>query len=273
MRNRRSEPLRDGITVGGAEAPTAWRFESSIALSGLPPLPQIGLGILLWLASSFALAAPLQPFTATYDVLRNGTLAGEARVSLIKLDERRWEWTTRTRGTRGLAALANLEVDERTVFRWRRGRPELVESTYDQTALVTSRHRSLRVDRPSKTIASFDGKRLHTLAYAPYTIDVHLATIALMTSLAAATPLEYTVATRDEIETYRYRQLGNETLPLSHGNVETVRVQRVREQTDRSDESWHAPSRAWVPVRIKHDDGKGERIELRLRHVVVSKKT
>jgi hypothetical protein len=215
-------------------------------------------------ASIVAVGAPLDAFEARYDVYRDGKLAGEARLALLPLGANRWEWTTRTRGTRGLAALAGLEVDERTVFRWRDGEPELVESTYDQKAVMASRHRTQRVDRKSRTIASFDGKRLHTLDYAPHTIDVHLATLALASSLARGTRLEYTVATRDEIETYRYERLGRETLATALGEVDTVRVRRVREDTARVSESWFAPSLGWLPVRVAHVDGDGGRIELRI---------
>ncbi|HVF34565.1 MAG TPA: DUF3108 domain-containing protein [Candidatus Saccharimonadia bacterium] len=210
--------------------------------------------------------APLAPFRARYEVWRNGKLAGEARFALLTLADGRREWTTRMRGTRGLAAIANLEIDERSVFLWRNGAPELIESSYDQRAAFTSRKRSLRVDQPSNTIASFDGKRLHTLAFAAYTIDVHLTTVALMARLSrdAGASLELIVATRDEIERHRYERVGEETVAVPAGAFRTLRVRRARENRERSSESWLAPSLGYLPVRIDYEDSKGERIELRL---------
>lgn len=221
--------------------------------------------LLALLAGAAGAAAPLEPFEARFDVSRNGKLAGEARVALIRLDAERWEWTTRTRGTRGIAALANLEIDERSVFRWRDGRPELVESSYDQRAAWTSRRRSLRVDLPTKTIAAYDGKRLHTLAFEPYTIDLHLSTLALMTGLARGEPqLEFRVATRDRVEPHRYARGTGGVVETAAGVVETVHVRRLRKDEARSSAFWFAPSLGWLPVRVAYSDSKGERIELRL---------
>ena len=221
--------------------------------------------VLALAASCVAGAAPPGPFEAHYEVHRNGKLAGEARLALLRLDEDRWEWTSRTRGTRGLAALANLEIDERTVLRWRDERPELIESSYDQRAAWTSRHRTLRVDESTGTIASYDGKRAHTLRHAPQTIDVHLTALALMTSLARAEEtLSYRVATRDEIETHRYDIVGSETVATPAGKFDARRVRRAREDAKRTSEFWLAASLGWLPVRVTHADSDGERIELKL---------
>jgi len=226
-------------------------------------------------AASIAMRAPhastqaandaIRPFEARYEVWRNGKLAGEARLALLSLGSRH-ELTTRTRGTRGLAALAHLEIDERSVFVWRDGAPELMESSYDQRAAWTSRKRSLRVDRASNTIASYDGKRLHTLAFAPHTIDVHLTTLALMARLRsnAHAPLDFNVATRDEIEHQRYERVGNASVVTPAGTYPALHIRRVRSTRERVSESWLAPALGYLPVQIRYDDSKGERIELRL---------
>lgn len=222
------------------------------------------LGALLGFAAA-AGAAPVEPFEARFEVSRNGKLAGEARVALLELDGGRWEWTTRTRGTRGLAALANLEVDERTVFRWNDGCPELIESSYDQRAAWTSRKRSLRVDAASGTIASFDGKRLHTLAFAPCTIDVHLSIVALMAALSRGDEAPvFRVATRDEIESHAYARSPAAAVDTPRGVMQAVRAERIREHSRRRSAFWFASELDWLPVRVEYADAKGERIELRL---------
>ena len=222
------------------------------------------LGALLGFAAA-ASAAPVEPFEARYDVSRNGKLAGEARVALLELAGGRWEWTTRTRGTRGIAALANLEVDERTVFRWNDGCPELIESSYDQRAAWTSRRRSLRVDAASGTIASFDGKRLHTLAFAPCTIDVHLSIVALMAALSRGDEAPaFRVATRDEVESHAYARSPAAAVETPGGVMQAVRTERIREDSRRRSAFWFASALDWLPVRVEYADAKGERIEMRL---------
>ena len=220
-------------------------------------------------AAAFAatgVADPIAPFEARYEVHRGGKLAGEARMALIELDGDRVEWTTRTRGTRGMAALAGLEIDERTLFRWHGELPELVESWYDQRAAWTSRKRSLRVDLGTGTIAAFDGKRLHTLEHDAGTIDVHATPLALGAALARgeASPT-FRVATRDEIERQHWERIGNERVETGVGPVEAVRVRRVRDDGEaRVSEMWLAPSLGYRVVRARHEDRDGEVIELRL---------
>ena len=238
----------------------------------------LALGVAL-VAPSLAVAAtasvePIAPFEARYEVHRGGKLAGEARMALIALDGDRREWTTRTRGTRGMAALAGLEIDERTLFRWADGLPALVEWWYDQRAAWTSRKRSLRVDAATGTIAAFDGKRLHTLAHAAGTIDVHATPLALGAALArGARDATFRVATRDEIEMQRWARVGTERVESGLGTVDAVRMRRVRDAGEtRVSEMWLAPSLGHLVVRARHDDREGGRIELRLVAVTSTRK-
>lgn len=76
---------------------------------GLPPLPEP-------VTARTALPRPLQPFVATYSVLRDGKPFGDATLQLARLEGRRWRVDLGIRGTRGLIGLAGLNLQQSTLF-------------------------------------------------------------------------------------------------------------------------------------------------------------
>lgn len=63
-----------------------------------------------------AQAGALEPFTARYEVLRDGKSQGEAVMRLERIDGARWRFTSDVRGTSGMARLSGFEMTESTDF-------------------------------------------------------------------------------------------------------------------------------------------------------------
>lgn len=222
----------------------------------------------LWLAAAAgALAAdPVAPFELRYEVRRNGDLLGEATFRLRALDDARRELETHTRGTQGLAALLGADIRERSVFRWRDGRPELIAYSYRQKAAWKNRQRTLDVDAAHATIASRDGERNHTLALEAGVMDRHAVVVALAAEVARGdeAALEFRVADKDEVETHRYRRAGRERVRTPAGRFEAERVERVREKPGRTTTTWLAVELGYLPARILQQEPDGETIEMQL---------
>lgn len=232
----------------------------------MAPRPERWLAAMLALGAGVALAAPpLAPFRADYVAARNGSDIGEAQSALSAVEGETWEFLTHTRGTRGLAALAGIEVMEKSEFRWRGRLPELVQYDYKQDAAWTSRERSLRVDAAAGSIASRDRDRSYTLAFEAGVADRHVVVLAIAAALAADAPeLRFRVADKDKVEWHTYRRAGTESLETPAGTFDTIRVERVREKPGRTTTSWFAPAAGHVPVRILQREPDGETFELRL---------
>jgi hypothetical protein len=225
--------------------------------------------LILAAASTAAVAAPLAPFRAEYIASRNGKDIGTAQSALTPVEGETWEFLTHTRGTSGLAALARLEVLEKSEFHWHRRLPELIQYDYRQTAAWSSRERSLRVDAAAGRIDSRDRDQTYTLVFEPGVSDRHAVALAIAAALAANAPeLRFRVADKGAVEWHTYRRAGSETLDTPAGPFETVRVERVREQPGRTTTSWLAPSHGYVPVRIQQREPDGETFELRLVRLV-----
>ena len=82
----------------------------------MTPLPTRAtlLAILLLISAP---AWALEPFVATYDAYRAGKLAGSATMKVAQVSgENRWQVDLGVRGTRGLARLSGLDIQQSTLF-------------------------------------------------------------------------------------------------------------------------------------------------------------
>lgn len=214
-----------------------------------------------------ALAAPPAPYTARYEVWRNGSALGEATVTFRAVGDGRYELRTHTVGTGGLAALAGVDVDERSLLRWVGDRPETVSYRYRQQLAWKTRERSLDVDAARGHIDSMDKGEHTALPYRPGVLDRHAVTVALMQDLAlnpAAEPV-YPVAGRGSVEAQRFRAGASAVVTTALGDERALRVERVRDSGDgRNTVIWLGLDRRLVPLRVEQTEPNGDQLEMRI---------
>ncbi len=205
-------------------------------------------------------------YTATYVVFRNGNALGNATVKLTAIGNGRWELTSNTTGT-GIAAIAGVQIDERSVLRWNEGRPETIDYSFNQKAGWKNKHRSINVDAQNKRVDSQDKEKNHILEYEAGVLDRHAVTVAVMQDLSEGKrgDLLYPVADRDELQKHLYRVIGNEKMQTSLGSLNSVKVQRIRETSNgRVTTLWLGADKQFVPLRIEQREADGDTIEMRI---------
>lgn len=70
------------------------------------------------------------------------------------------------------------------------------------------------------------------------------------------------IAGRDDVNAYRFRALGRETVATGIGELDTVRIERLDPDSPRARiDVWLAPDRGWLPVRLRFTDRHGRSIE------------
>lgn len=223
--------------------------------------------LLLMLLPTLALAAMPAPYTARYEVRRNGERLGEATVVLRALPGDRAELTSSTIGSEGLAALAGLTVDERSLLRWQDGAPETVSWNYRQKMAWKQRVRSIEVDAGARRIEHRDRDKRWSPSYRPGVLDRHAVTVALMQDLAGGRggELRYLVPDKDELKSWLFRVGASERLNTAMGPQRALRVERIRDAADgRTTTLWLAQDRNFVPLRILQKEADGETIEMRI---------
>lgn len=222
------------------------------------------LMLLLPLAASAA--APPAPYTAQYEVRRNGDRLGTATVSFRKLANGRFELVSDTVGSEGLAAIAGVAVNERSILRWNE-KPETVAYSFRQKMAWKSRERGLQVDAAAGRIASTDKDKHYSPPYEAGVLDRNAVVVAIMGDLAAGRSgdLSYRIPDHDQVQTWVYRAGATEQLNTPLGARRVVRVDRIRESGNgRSTTLWMAPENNFVPMRMLQKEPDGGTIEMRI---------
>jgi hypothetical protein len=214
--------------------------------------------VALLVAAAATQAAPVAPFQAEYEVLRNGKPLGQATLALRESGDDTWEFREQTRGTRGMASLVGLDVTETSTFRWRDDRPEGLRYEYAQHAAIKSRERSTEFDWNAHEARSRDGKRSWTAPLERGAMDRSVVTVALMAAMkSGAGDLTFPVVDKDHVAEQHWHVAGDDGLSLRSGPVRAVRIERVRDDANKKTTIWLAPHLAWLPVQIEQTDKDG----------------
>ena len=207
------------------------------------------------------------PYSASYEVRRNGDPMGTATVVFRALPNGRYELRSHTVGSQGLAAIAGVDLDERSILRVVGGMPETVAYSYRQQMAWKQRARDISVDARTGRITSTDKDRTFSPPYKPGVLDRNAITVALMADLAAGKTgdLQYLVPSKDELETWTYRSSGEEKMQTALGSQRVIRIERIRDSGNgRTTTLWLGADRNFVPLRMMQREPDGETIEMRI---------
>jgi hypothetical protein len=207
------------------------------------------------------------PYSAHYELWRNGARLGTATVVFKVLPDGRYELVSDSVGSAGLAAIAGASVKERSVLRWTGQQPETVAYTYRQKLAWKTRERDIQVDAKAGRIETRDKGRIYSPPYRPGVLDRSAITVALMHDLAAGKTgdLTYLVPNREKLETQVYRTMASERLHTALGLQRVQRVERIRETANgRSTILWLGQDKDFVPLQIQQNEADGTTIEMRI---------
>jgi hypothetical protein len=225
-------------------------------------LPACGLAA----PAGSAASAPVAPFEARYEVRRNGDVLGEAHLRLSN-DAEGWRFESRTTGTRGLARMLGLRIEESSRFVWNaEGRPETREYRYVQSTGVQRRERGVRVDPAADRIRLHDREHSAESPLVAGVVDRQLLTVALMQAVAEGRRGDQVlpVAGRRRVEAQTWRIGAAAAVPGQPAGTQGVVVEMIRESPDgRSTRIWLDPYPPHAPLRIEQREDDGEFLEMR----------
>ena len=248
--------------VRATPSPTAGR-RAGAGLAGLAVLLCAALA-----APAAAAATPPSAFSADYEVLQNGKPIGRGSISLRDLGGGRFELVTRSEGTQGLAAVAGVKREERSLLAWTGAALETREYRMQQKAAWNSREHRVQVDPSTRRITSTWKGEATPLPWRAGVLERHGATAAMMSALASGREtgtITFPIVGRRDLEDETYRFAARVRLRTAVGTLRAVRVERVREAGDgRVTKLWFARDRGWLPLRIKQYEADGETLDMRI---------
>ena len=233
------EIARGRIAMVGEHVGTRRRTAARTAAPARRRPPRMKWAFALLFAASGALAQPA-PYVAEYEVLRNGKTLGQGTVTLSRGEGETWLLTSVTRGTKGLASMAGVEIVEKSIFQWRDGRPESIDYRFRQEAAWKTRERSVRVDAEHGRVTSREKDEVHEFVYSPFAIDRQVVALAMANDLTKGGKrgkLTYRVVDRDRFGPQTYRVGEEETVDTPAGAAaRAARGARAQSRWPRDDD-------------------------------------
>lgn len=220
--------------------------------------------------ATLAVALPahaLEPFTAQYEAWYQGARQGDGVMKLVAAGPNRWTYTLDVRGTSGMAAIAGVDLAQRTTFEVVDGRWRPLSGSDSSKMLFKSTTRNATYDW-ARGEARWSGDvkkdRAGPVKLRAGDMDAMLLNLALARDVAAGKALTYRLVDNGRAKDHHYKVVGTESITIGGKAHEATKVSRT--DGDRQTIAWIVDGIP-VPARIlQRDEGKDE-LDLRLKSI------
>jgi hypothetical protein len=220
----------------------------------------------LALAWAGAAWAELQPYSARYSIYRNGKLTGKLDVTLAPEGER-WALRSELAGTHGLARIVGARDSEHVLGRVDEAGRFLPDEYARNTRVagVTDRWEAAFDWSADRVEVVHDGKERFQLPLEGRAMDPLSLKLEVQRRLREPAPdLGFLMVEEDEIDPQNFRTLEREWLETALGCLDTIPLEKIRNNNRRYTRAWHAPDFGNVEVRVEHGKTGGDHLEMRI---------
>lgn len=239
------------------------------------PLPTLNFfaraaaaAVLLGAMSSHVIAAEPREFRADYELYRNGKLMGASTITLSKVRSG-YQFRTESASEGGMIGLLGgakiAEVSDFSIG----DQGYLPERySYKQSVSLKRRKREITFDWKQKWAREDDGDAVVSYLLPEGALDRNLVVLALAEDLRnGVESLNHVVAYKGEASNWEFKNSGVEQVRTAAGLIAATRVERIRENKERSTISWHAQKYDFLPIKIEQREPDGESLEMRLKSI------
>lgn len=213
-------------------------------------------------------ATSLQPFTLKYTVFRNKSELGVAELKYRQTSPGNWQLSSYTTASKGIVSAAGASVLDLSNLAVRNGNLELFSNRIETKLAWKTTVKSTALVNTGSAYRFTEAKGTKTVPYSPGLLDQHSLTLALMADLRAGKKsgiLVYPIVNKGKREDNTFRIAGAQPLVTALGKLNTIRVERVRENPNgKSTRVWFASERNFLPVMFQQVDEHGDDIEMRI---------
>lgn len=214
---------------------------------------------LLYAVGSQAMELPT--YQAEYVAYRSGMALGEAKQQLVYLGHSRYKLSYQSDAS--LLFISDHRKEE-SLFSVADERILPYKYSFKRTGTGKNKSLLLQFDPQSQQIRVGDGATLPWQGE----IDNQLYQLLIKADLAVGkTEFRYqTINDRGEQKELHFVVVGEETLSLPYGQLDTIKLKRVRENSRRETFVWLAPSLDYLLVRLLQQKDGSEQGDLKLKH-------
>jgi len=217
---------------------------------------------------SVPVAAATQPYTARFELTRNGSPIGELVQQLTISPDGTVVYSSITTPKGVLAWLLAGTVDERTVLERAGGRLRPLSYRHERLGVGPDRIVEIAFDWVRQRVRNVIDGDHWLMQISPDTFDKHALLLAVTEDLADGDLRgTYAVADGGKLKQYRFLSAGTEEIDTPAGRFETVVVQRRRGNKKTGTDFWHAPALGYLPVRVERRLEDGDRYLLVLQEL------
>ena len=211
-------------------------------------------------------AAQLSPYETRYEVLRGGSNYGEAVRSLTQTDDG-YKLYTETE-------ISLLFLSDRRRF-WsefvvQNGQIKTQLFTYKRSGTGRDKGFSGKFDWQQQQLINRDTQQAESADITAHSMDEAANVEQLRMDIQNAERSEFVYHVIDEKgqpDELKFRRVGEEVLNLPYGEVNAVKIERVREGSKRETDYWFAPELGFVLVKMAQREDGDEVATLQLSHI------
>jgi uncharacterized protein DUF3108 len=220
------------------------------------------------LAAAEVPAALPEPFTAWYTLHTRGLTIGtmERRLEIGSDGQYRYRSESRATGLMALFRDDRILEESRWMLENQQIRP--LEYSYSYRGSKKSRTIKMVFDWQRGTITDQDGDNTRHIPLVPGVLDKLVYQLRIMGDLQrGAQQLEYRIADKGTIKTYRFAISGEEDLSTPLGRLRTIKIERRKADSKRRTTFWCAPILTYLPVRAEYMEGDGSVISAMIEKI------
>jgi hypothetical protein len=228
---------------------------------------RVGIYACLVMLNQITLAAAPNEFMVNYDARYRG-LRALATISLAQQED--GAYLARSLIAIKLMGATVTSIDESSLFDWVNERPWPRRYDFIQSGLG-KRQRSIRFDWEKNLAQAQVNDQLTELPLITLTLDeISIYTLIKQAISEGEQDIFFNVIDRNQVKEYHYRLVGEEAVASPVGTFSALKVERVRENSERETQLWFSPAHEMLLIKISHRDPDGDEYEISIKNALLN---
>lgn len=222
------------------------------------------LVILLSISGNTIASTKIKPFTAQYDVYRNGLLiAHTVRALSNKKDVYEFKSSTQLRGLASL--FLSIELQEESTLLLRQGNFYLRSYQYNKKEKKKNESFSIKYNSEKNNLYHSLTQQFHAIKKQQY--DILSFSIGIMSDFMKNEPHKhYTILEKNKVRDYLLQISSKTPFTYQGEELQSIKLEQVKSPSRDQFTFWCAEKLQYLPIRIRKTETDGDEILMKLTH-------